>query len=313
MFAQNMLKYAYSYTPCANYYLTLLVLFIWNNTNVYILIYRLIFALSFSLTYTRISITKFVIPMPPKNEVFVYSFAFFFSLSLLYYWWCCWCYYVCYHIRWLVRSVALESHKEKQGKELVTSFLIYTWQQQHQQKTNRKRLHKITLLHKCKPMEETKRLGKQMPIKSLSSNRGNNNNDNKKPSHLFCVDSLTNNEESIAMDQQNDSMIILSRNKKKCATIYDFHHGLRYIYIYLMCVFSRLCVLFFSLFFYASAWNNETHSTSDGTPYRMKWRKKNRKRRRRTLFDEINRILSTFLGWPYVWQTKIRIGIQCDS
>lgn len=78
MFAQNMLKYAYSYTPCANYYLTLLVLFIWNNTNVYILIYRLIFALSFSLTYTRISITKFVIPMPPKNEVFVYSFAFFF-------------------------------------------------------------------------------------------------------------------------------------------------------------------------------------------------------------------------------------------
>lgn len=234
----------------------------------------------------------------------------FFSLSLLYYWWCCWCYYVCYHIRWLVRSVALESHKEKQGKELVTSFLIYTWQQQHQQKTNRKRLHKITLLHKCKPMEETKRLGKQMPIKSLSSNRGNNNNDNKKPSHLFCVDSLTNNEESIAMDQQNDSMIILSRNKKKCATIYDFHHGLRYIFDVRFFPFMRS---FFLSIFYASAWNNETHSTSDGTPYRMKWRKKNRKRRRRTLFDEINRILSTFLGWPYVWQTKIRIGIQCDS
>lgn len=193
----------------------------------------------------------------------------FFSLSLLYYWWCCWCYYVCYHIRWLVRSVALESHKEKQGKELVTSFLIYTWQQQHQQKTNRKRLHKITLLHKCKPMEETKRLGKQMPIKSLSSNRGNNNNDNKKPSHLFCVDSLTNNEESIAMDQQNDSMIILSRNKKKCATIYDFHHGLRYIYIYLMCVFSRLCVLFFSLFFMLQ--HETTKHIQHQTEHRTEW------------------------------------------
>lgn len=107
---------------------------------------------------------------------------FFFSLSLLIYWvvLVMWLFrlFVCYHIRWLVRSVEFESHneeKKKQGKELVTSFFDLhltsgtSSSNNNNEGTEKDYTESICLLRKCKPMKESNRI--QMANKSGDSVR----------------------------------------------------------------------------------------------------------------------------------------------
>lgn len=128
--------------PSANYYLTLVEFFFFFllrlHTDVYILIYRLIFAF-FWYFYCKVRknqclqrmkcILRLGVSVSVSVSVYILLFYFYFInfvslllllLMLLF------CSFASYYIRFAEYSVAFENRKAKQGKELVTSFLIYT-------------------------------------------------------------------------------------------------------------------------------------------------------------------------------------------